>query len=290
MSSAVLALPAVAVPDAEPGFEDSDASARIARRLSVSELVATYAQAERDIIAGFALVAEAEKRLKVAFEGNNNWIRVHGSRGTINFDDSETSVKHVRRQVWQALIAHLELRRFMSISAFEDLEKQIEREDPPEITIDTVTQMAEQFRAQMPDMLKAAVGEVFEFLRPHNDRYVRNSQLEIPQRVILSWMVESAWPGRAFRPQYNREPQLTALENVVTALDGKGSVTKGHYSNLSAAIKESPDGHGETEYFEFRACKNRNLHLTFRRLDLLKRLNQIAGGKRLRPNTTGETK
>lgn len=76
---------------------------------------------------------------------------------------------------------------------------------------------------------------------------------------------------------------LRALENVFTALDGKGSITKTHNGEIIDAINRSTDGTGETDYFRFRACRNRNLHLEFKRLDLLARLNQIAGGARLRP-------
>lgn len=45
-------------------------------------------------------------------------------------------------------------------------------------------------------------------------------------------------------------------------------------------------GPGETDLFAFRCCANGNLHLRFRRLDLLARFNQIAGGRRLRPQKT----
>ena len=38
----------------------------------------------------------------------------------------------------------------------------------------------------------------------------------------------------------------------------------------------------ETPYFKGRVFSNGNMHLEFKRRDLLKRLNQIAGGRRLR--------
>jgi len=50
--------------------------------------------------------------------------------------------------------------------------------------------------------------------------------------------------------------------------------------DLSGLVGE--DGIGETDYFAFRCFKNGNLHLIFKRPDLVRRLNQIAGGKRLR--------
>jgi hypothetical protein len=39
---------------------------------------------------------------------------------------------------------------------------------------------------------------------------------------------------------------------------------------------------GETEYFAFRCFRNHNLHLRFKRPDLVAKINQIAGGNALR--------
>ena len=51
---------------------------------------------------------------------------------------------------------------------------------------------------------------------------------------------------------------------------------------LIDAIEAAKDGTGETEYLRFRCFRNRNLHLEFKRLDLVAKLNAIAGGMRLR--------
>jgi hypothetical protein len=50
-------------------------------------------------------------------------------------------------------------------------------------------------------------------------------------------------------------------------------------SPLVAAIEAAEDGHGETAYFKFKCHKNRNLHLEFKRLDLVKQLNGLATGE-----------
>lgn len=102
--------------------------------------------------------------------------------------------------------------------------------------------------------------------------------------MILPWAVEAWGFGHPFHVSYgHHDAQLRAIENVFSALDGKGSISKTHNGLLVDAINQSADGRGETDYFRFRCFKNRNLHLEFRRLDLLARFNQIAGGARLRP-------
>jgi len=51
---------------------------------------------------------------------------------------------------------------------------------------------------------------------------------------------------------------------------------------LIDAIEAAKDGTGETEYLRFRCFRNRNLHLEFKRLDLVAKLNAISAGMRLR--------
>lgn len=263
---------------------EPEGNAPISPRLTVSELVRIYTEAERDILEGFAKVAAAEHALQRTFDTEGTYVRVGDRHHYINYDEPERILKNVRRSVWISLVDHLEIRRFASVEAWKTLEKQLHDDhDVPEITIDTVTQMVEQFRARLPEMLRGAIREVHDWLRPHNDRYKRNSQFEIPSKVILTWVVGRSWSGDGFRVHDGAEQQLSAMERVFTALDGKGEVSKTHYSMLSSAIRASgKSGRGQTEYFAFRACKNRNLHLEFLRPDLLERLNRIAGGKRLR--------
>jgi len=58
---------------------------------------------------------------------------------------------------------------------------------------------------------------------------------------------------------------------------------------VETAIGQSGrEGRGETPLFRFKAFRNQNVHLEFKRLDLLKRFNQIAGGRRLKPKACAE--
>src|SRR5690606_10949382 len=113
-------------------------------------------------------------------------------------------------------------------------------------------------------------------------------ELEVPPKVILTgvmdsrvWSMLSTWHG----------PRLAAVERVFKSLDGKGQTTAGYYSDLEVAIREAASAHArkpgpfgcETDYFRVRVFGNGNAHIWFKRLDLLAKLNQIAGGKRLRP-------
>lgn len=135
--------------------------------------------------------------------------------------------------------------------------------------------------------------EVYSFLRPR--RWTRAGQLktnalpEVAERVILDNIVSpSGYSGKPFRVNYHYSQNLVALENVLNALAGNGEIAKGYRSALENAIAESADGVGETDLIAFKAHKNGALHMRFKRLDLLARLNQLAGGANLRPAPTEE--
>ena len=105
----------------------------------------------------------------------------------------------------------------------------------------------------------------------------------IGPRVVLTWQVEQAWhPGR-FRLRIGNDHQrLVAFENVFCVLDGAPKYDSSS-SELGHAIAAAPNGIGETRWFKFRCFKNGNLHLEFRRPDLVARINQIAGSRAMRP-------
>ena len=267
----------------------SEAKNEIATRLLPAELVAVYQQAERDIRQGFALVSGAMERINAAFTlGKHSGISIHGHRSReINFETPDENLKEIRRALWHTMVERLELRRMMSVKAWQELEKEIDKGEVPDLTEEAIAAMVKQFSDSAPSMLEQAVLEVFDFLRPPHSEYKRNSEYEVPRRVALTWVIDTwytkAFASKGLRPRHQCEQQLTALENVFQALDGRGSVSKGNVSNLSEAIRKTQRGEsGRTEYFEFRGYHNGALHLTFRREDLLQKLNAIAGGARLR--------
>ncbi len=255
----------------------------LAVRSTVRELVRTFQETESVIRDTFARLVETQARLNLVFTlGNERAIRIQASRYSNNddFEQPDEAIKRVARQAWSVIVERLELKRMMSIARYAELERQLEREDLPEITEANVEAFARQYVESLPTMLQEAVTEVFEWLRPHHSRYKTNSELEVPRRVILTSMVERRYASGGYRVNYYQTQRLTALENCLNSLDGSGQISKTYQSALQTAIEAGDD---RTPLFTFRAHRNGNLHLTFRRLDLLKKFNAIAGGKNLKP-------
>jgi len=282
-------------PEPEPEVSESDAEPRshaeanpfqtdeLSIPQNVVQLVRAYEQAERDIRAGFALVTKAEADLKAAFVDERFEVASRYRSG-INFGDPEDTLRELRRGVWRSLVSRLELPRFMSAKAWNALSEKIDKTEPPEVTVENVLGLAKQYRDSFEDMIRESVREVFDFLRPHHSELKTNKKVrwQVGQKVILAW-IERGFGG-GFRPRYWFSQHLTSLENVFSNLDGKGFANKSlNRSLLAQAIETSKDGRGETTYFKFKCFRNGNLHLEFRRMDLVNRLNMIAGGGSLKP-------
>lgn len=270
----------------------SSDTTEVSEHRTIAELVALYTEAETAIRAGFASVHGAIQTLNRAFALGDHgvYLREKHARSAVNcrWDEPEVVIDELRRSVWAILIDRMNVRKAMSIKAWDDLSKQIDEGEAPAITAENIEGLLRKFQHDVPEMVKAAVDEVFDFLRPRRSEYKTNTEFEIGERVVLSGFVEPDF-GRRWRVCYYREQYLIALQNVFDMVDGRVGLRpdgKTYYSELSEAIKACPMSEpcrGETPLFEFRGYKNRNLHLRFKRMDLVKKLNAIAGGARLKP-------
>lgn len=264
-------------------------------RVGLREAVETFERSKAEILAALAQIAAAQERLAFAVP---NLRKMHSERG----DDIEVSaaraVETLERECWGQLLAKLEFGRFLSVSRTEELRAMLDgkRGAPalPPLTLANVMAMLQGMHGQLDELLAESVGEVFEWLRPRGHtrvaRLKSNTELEVGPRVVIADAVEKPWgtSGKKWWSHtlcHRQEPYLAALERVFLSLDGKGSVTKLHRSEVGLKLLEAAEG--ETEYVEFRACQNGNLHLKFKRPDLLARFNALAGGKRLRPTKEG---
>ncbi len=264
----------------------------LATRATVRDLVLAFVTAERAVRDAFAVIVAAEAAVNVAFLNPGDHPTIHvsacGNRWHDNFKNADEAVALMTRAAWRSIVERLEMRRFMSMRAYKEMGEHLDREKLPAITEENVLRFAHDHLARARDYLKEAVDEVFNFLRPRGHtragQLKTNSELEVPAKVILDYMVEPGWSGGKFKVRYGQSSQqLVATENVFNALAGNGEICKAYQSLLQMAIETAADGEGQTALFRFKAHKNGALHLWFLRADLLARFNQIAGGARLRP-------
>ncbi|MBE7534298.1 MAG: DUF4942 domain-containing protein [Anaerolineales bacterium] len=128
----------------------------------------------------------------------------------------------------------------------------------------------------------------FDILRPYRPAHItnqKNASEHIGRKIIRVYSVESTYHNDGFTVRYYSKQIITALDNVFHSLDGK-VMSGGYISPFIDAIQTSgADGRGETDYFKFKCYQNGNLHIEFKRLDLLKIFNAVAGGANLPSGT-----
>jgi hypothetical protein len=252
-----------------------------AKRQTVGELVKTWRDSTRQISTAFIMVHEAVQALDAAFRTSRGWI--HIDRHSMDWSRPDRTIDSMKADAMHAFINTMGIRQVLSVKASRELDDQIARGDFPEFTEEALLGLLEGTLQNMGKFLDDAVQEVFQFLRPTRSEYKTNTEFEIGERVILEYMVETAWKG-GYRVRYGCPQQkLRALDNVFHMLDGKGAI-KTHGGPLMDAIQSTQKGEhtGGTEYFEFKCFRNHNLHLKFKRMDLVAKLNARAGGLNLK--------
>lgn len=280
MTSTALALTTetgVAVPPGSKEFE------RTAVRMAQQ-----YADAVTNIRHYLRKTKEETDRLNEAFQVPDSISRPfdvavsYGGDHYIKLDSPDGMFGKMKRTAWSVLVDHLGLKVVMSIAKRNEFERQLESGDLPEIDERTIVGVLLGLAGQAQDFARDAAREVFDFLRPSHPyfggQYKTNDAFRVGRRVILTYMVEPGYSSGKFRVSYHKDQHVLALDSVFHLLDGKG-VLRDHRGPLFKAVSESTTGRGETEYFRFKAFKNGNLHLEFKRLDLVKQLNLLAAGE-----------
>lgn len=281
--------------------EPIDPGSSLTEETTIAEAVAEYQEIAATVRNLFAQLHGLEERLGVLFvdqSGADGYVKTIGLRGatgrchSLQFKNPEDVLKNAEKEIWAALVERSGVLRVASTKRAEAIRKQLDDGDLPALTPANVAAWASETWGSIEDMHRERVREVFEWLRPHRDTYKTNGKFEIGKRVVLEYMVEKADKFGSWRPRVSwsawgsstRRMLLRSLETVFRAFDGKGNVLPGNRSAIEEAIEASDPENptGETEYFRFRACRNGNLHLEFKRLDLLARLNKEAGGRVLR--------
>jgi hypothetical protein len=267
---------------------------------TAEHLAAEYRECTARIREAANILTEQSARLQAAFSFQGKFDRCNflielaygsGSQNTRKIDDILHSMKLA---AWGAIIEKLNIRRLMSSKRIKELDEALGRsasgryqgrrgddnEGPPnfpEITPETIIAVASGFVASANEFLEEAVAEEYDFWRPRQaDEYKTNAVAwKLTRKIIRGWIVEHGYGGSGYRCNYSYQAHVTALDNIFHMLDGKGPVPE-YKGSLVSAIETSPDGRGETDYFRFKCYGNRNLHLEFKRQDLLDMFNQIA--------------
>lgn len=215
-------------------------------------------------------------------------IEYSGRRRDLDNKGIVETIKEMERRAWDVLVDKLGIKNVMSLAKRREFDEQLKNGQLPPICEQTIAAILMGLAGQVKDFARDAAREVFDLLRPRGRgaEYATNSAFRVGRRVILPYRVERRYGGAGYHVPYDRQQELTAIDGVFHLLDGRGVMRENKGPLIEAIGASDASGKGETEYFKFKCFKNRNLHLEFRRLDLVKQLNGLAVGEFVLGNDT----
>lgn len=272
-------------------FEQAD----LKNRATIEDIVRVYNAEIENIKRAYQTLEAAGKNLTAAFGKETTYSGIDTLPNRCH--DAERTTREVLDSVkvscWKHLIERLGVRKIISLKRGEELDRKLN--DPkalPEITVDSVFETFDLLVGSANEFAKEAIQEVYEAFhvrKLHRDAShwerthtlktnQRNATEDLGKKIIVTNVLRTEYGG-GYRTEYGRygTDKLRALDKVFHTLDAQPFAEAGYLSPLLDAIHASgPAGVGETPYFKFKCYGNGNLHLEFKRIDLLREFNRIA--------------
>lgn len=239
--------------------------------------------------AAIAELRAADEEIRTVI-GNGRWgfsptLQYRGRDYSLEPDSVENLLWSYNLTAWESIVEKIGLRKVLSSADQKKLEEALDthRIKPPGhpdampwLTAEAIQDVLRGWLGALDDFLTELVREEYDFWKPHRERGYKSDQFaKLGERVIATYMLTH---HRHFDVCYRSLKHVISLDNIFHLLDGAGPLP-GHNGPLVDAIKvcSVTEKRGETNYFEFKCYLNGNLHLRFKRLDLLDKFNALAG-------------
>ena len=259
--------------------------------VTAQEMVDTYNNALQVMETAYALLEEAEEKLRLAFtrtdqDNSYRYSSFNLIPGRYGYDSIKKDIaKGLKKRAWTNIIAMTGIRKLLSTKRADILDKKIEDGEMEDVSIGAIFDILLLLQGQTNQLASEVVIEAFELIRPRRSGYKNNEkfQNEIGKKVILHWIELYGWSSEyPFRVNYYRAENIRVLDRAFSILAGH-KISEAYDSQLAVAINTSPDGKGETEFFKFKCYQNGNIHIDFKRMDLVKEMNRLASENTLKP-------
>jgi hypothetical protein len=198
----------------------------------------------------------------------------HGSfllpRGATFSDDEKRVRSDLDCSMWRRAFDLTGFRQLMDQQAVAEFEKSLSPVSP-EFTDANIRATFIDLRLKAGDMFRRGVFNVFRYL---SDDYRTNQKepFRIGRKVVMSGMISPSFrSGLRIGYGYSAD-KLNDLDRVFKTLDEKPFLPRTLESAMCAAFEKGEVF--EDTYYRARAFKNGNLHLEFKRLDLLDKVNE----------------
>ncbi|MEH0886452.1 DUF4942 domain-containing protein [Enterobacter sp. UNJFSC 003] len=182
--------------------------------------------------------------------------------------------RNIDSSIWRDLMLKSGMMALMDAQARDQWHKNLEEGDLPAISEANILSTFEQLHLNKMEVFERGIINVFKGL---SWDYKTNSPCSFGKKIIINNLVSHNRWGFSLNWGWRRD-QLADLERMLYLLSGKSipdnrsDIT----TRLMAHIRDNPDKDVyEDEFFRIRYFQKGTAHLTFKRLDLVERMNDI---------------
>ncbi|ARL99143.1 DUF4942 domain-containing protein [Burkholderia pseudomallei] len=254
-----------------------DTPTDLVKSLSIANLANQRVAVVERVRAALDLLGEAQQLAKAAHLGFPRLVldESYGCRDRPTItgeyakrDEAEAAiVRLIDIRGWDYLLSESGLRTFMDAKAREQWGSQIAEGDVPDLTASNIEATFAQLYGARGDMFERGVLQCFRRL---SWNYRTNEPFKFGKRIIVRYLFSSGTPN------HRVTNELDDLIRVFCVLDGKPEPDHRHGAYvLVSDTRQSRQTEAENTYFHLRWFKNGNGHLSFKRPDLVDKMNQI---------------
>jgi hypothetical protein len=208
--------------------------------------------------------AESDRDCSAMFRDKINWHAISEGNTEAALDQIRAKVD---ASVWLYLQGALGLSNLMDATENAEFRKQLET-NPPIVTRENLVATFSRLNSESHIIFRRGIVTVFEKL---DRRYATNKAFKITPRIVLHYLMDRT----GWNHYRNGRETIHDIDRIFHMLDGKGVPEHiGGAASLCGDQRNRP-GRVETPYFVFKICLNGNIHVQFKRLDLLAECNRL---------------
>lgn len=216
------------------------------------------------------LLSDARRCIDMAkdiLDRNGAYLMPHS--GQIREDENRVRIE-LDQRMWRRAFDLTGFKQLMDAQAVADFEKSL-HPAAPEFTEANIRSTFIDLHGKSAEMFRRGVVNVFRGL---SDDYRTNQKeaFRIGRKVVATYMVGPSFGGGLSVLYGMPADKLNDIDRVMKTLDGKQFQPRSLESAINGALKSGAIF--EDDYYRAKGFKNGNMHLEFKRPDLLDRLNE----------------
>lgn len=214
----------------------------------------------------------------------------------------EESIKTLRKMIWSYILKSCKMDKYLFYKQREKLYKDLDEGTKTlPFTKEYIGQFFNNLIMKREELFKEGITDLFDQItsfhsgnRIHREGWKTNKNWKINKKIIVDWLVQYDDYGDwgKFSVSYGYNEWVDDLDRIVRKLSPIGYMDDSHgwdikeklrekFSNLERVKKGSIfDNECETPYFKLKFFRKGSLHIIFKDLELLEKLNQLGASIR----------